>query len=257
MRKALVVFEKEWLELRLQRLLLLSVIGIPPLVTILAIVVLFFAARAPGNQTGVILDPDLIALGPTERVQAIIGKQFAVLFLLLPLLIPSVLGSYAIVGEKRDRTLEPVLATPIRTGELLLGKSFAALFPAFGITLLCAVVFIVGTALVAISPRVFSIVVSPGWLAVLLLDTPLLSLTTIGVTVIASSRVNDPRTAQQLSALLIVPILGLLFGQLSGVLVLSPLVATVAAAFLAALAALVLWVAVGLFQRETILTRWR
>jgi len=55
--------------------------------------------------------------------------------------------------------------------------------------------------------------------------------------VVLSSRVNDPRTAQQISAGLVVPVLGLLFGQLAGVIVLGPAVALGIAAVLAVIAA--------------------
>ena len=72
-----------------------------------------------------------------------------------------------------------------------------------------------------------------------------------------SSRVNDPRTAQQISAVLIVPVLGLLFGQLAGVIVLGPALALGIGVILGIVAVAALWAATRLFQREVILTRWR
>ena len=71
-----------------------------------------------------------------------------------------------------------------------------------------------------------------------------------------SARVNDPRTAQQFSAWVVVPFLAVFFGQLTGVLILSPLIAIVAAIMLAVIAGLTIWLVTGLFQREVILTRW-
>src|SRR5439155_25606448 len=137
MSKALVVFQKEWLELRLQRGLLLATLGVPPAITVFAIVVFALAGHAPGDVVtrGIPLPPDLIGLSSNEIAQAIVGKQFSVIFFLLPVFIPSVIASYAIVGEKRDRTLEPLLATPIRTSQLLVGKSLSALVPAAVLTL--------------------------------------------------------------------------------------------------------------------------
>jgi ABC-type Na+ efflux pump permease subunit len=43
---------------------------------------------------------------------------------------PAVLASYAIVGERLQGSLEPILAMPIRHTELLLGKATAAFLPA-------------------------------------------------------------------------------------------------------------------------------
>jgi ABC-2 type transport system permease protein len=192
-----------------------------------------------------------------ELGQALIGQQMSVLFLLMPLLVPSIIASYSIVGEKTRRTLEPILATPITIWELLLGKSLAAFIPAIGITFVCGGIFAGALLLIAASPRVFTAIVSPGWLTVFLLCSPLLAIISIGLMVAVSSRVNDPRTAQQLSAIAIVPVMALFFGQLTGLLVLSPVLALATAVVLAIIAVLTIWLATRVFQREAILTRWR
>jgi ABC-2 type transport system permease protein len=49
--------------------------------------------------------------------------------LLLPTILPAALAAYAVVGEREQATLEPVLTTPVRRGELLLGKALAMLIP--------------------------------------------------------------------------------------------------------------------------------
>jgi hypothetical protein len=70
-----------------------------------------------------------------------------------------------------------------------------------------------------------------------LVDTPLLALIGVALSVVLSSRVNDPRAAQQFSAVLVVPVLGLLFGQVAGVIVLGPGLALGIAVVLAIIAA--------------------
>ncbi len=142
------------------------------------------------------------------------------------MILPSVIASYSVVGEKSNRTLEPLLATPLKTWELLAGKMLAALIPAMALTWICGALYIAGVWAGALSPRVFAAVVSPGWLTVFLLCTPLLALIAIAAMVAISARVNDPRTAQQFSVV-VVPFLGVFFGQLTGVLVLSPLIAAI------------------------------
>jgi len=258
-KKALIVLEKEWLELRLQRTLLLATFFLPPLITAFAIAGFFAVGKITASTigAGAPLPPEFASLSQFELGQAIVGRQFSTLFLLVPIFIPSVLASYAIVGEKRERTLEPVLATPIRTWELLLGKILGALVPALGITLACAGVFVVGILSFAVSDRVRGIIVTPGWVVALLLDTPLLALIGVALIVVLSSRVNDPRTAQQISGVLVVPVVGLLFGQLAGVIVLGPALAVSIGVVLAVVAAGALWLATRLFRREVILTRWR
>lgn len=259
MRKVLIVLEKEWLEMRLQRGLLLATLLLPPIITLFAIAAFFGAGKFPGtaNTGGMPLPAELRQLEGAELGQALVGRQFAVMFMLLPIFIPSVLASYAIVGEKRDRTLEPVLATPIRTWELLTGKSLAALLPAIVVTFLSAVLFVAGVASFAVSERVAPLIITPGWILAVVVDTPLLALIGIALIVVVSSRVNDPRTAQQVSAVLIVPVIALLFAQLAGVVVLSASLALEIGVVLLALVAFSLRFASRLFAREVILTRWR
>ena len=262
--KVALILRKEWLEMRQQKMLLLGMF-VPPLIFAVLPLGLVFASGQSMMGSNQDLDdlaefaklnPAFSGMGPLEIGQALIGQQFSILFLLLPIILPSIIASYSIVGEKTSRTLEPVLATPISTRELLLAKSLSAVVPSVLITWLVAAIFATGISIAAISERVVSAVISPGWILVLILCAPLLCLITVAATVAISARVNDPRTAQQISAVLIIPIMALFFGQLTGLLILSPILAVIVAIILALLAAVTLLIASALFQRETILTRW-
>ncbi|MBC8161349.1 MAG: ABC transporter permease subunit [Roseiflexaceae bacterium] len=264
MQKTLLIFQKEWLELRQQRGLLLSALFLPALLTLLPVVMITGARFLPQQQQDLDELGGLIAANTTlqgmslpELGQAVAGLIGSSIFTLTPLLLPSILAAYSIVGEKANRTLEPILASPIKTWELLLGKSLASIAPSVVITWGCAVFFAIAVRTVALSPRVAQAIISPGWVALIVLCTPLMALITTAGMIIISSRVNDPRTAQQYSAVGVLPLMLLVFGQLGGLLVLNVGVALLAALALALLAALVTWLAVQLFQREVILTRWR
>jgi ABC-2 type transport system permease protein len=260
MKHILAILHKEWLELRQERTLIWSTLLPPLLLTLVPLVVLYGVGQTPDEDVrelgATLADPALAGMNTLELGQAIIGRSLSVFSLLMPVIIPGVIAAYSIIGEKTSRTLEPLLATPVSTGELLAAKSLAAAIPAMALTWLCAALFAGGVALLAASARVFGAIISPAWLLGLLFCTPALALLTIAATVAISSRVSDPRSAQQFSGVIVVPLIGLVFGQLSGLLVLSPLVALAAAVVLWLLAALALWVAVRLFQRETILTKW-
>ena len=91
MKKALIVLEKEWLELRLQRGLLFATLFLPPGMTAFGIVIFYVAGRvseALSNPGGPV-PPGLEHLSPVEVAQVLVGRQFSVLFLLLPVFIPS------------------------------------------------------------------------------------------------------------------------------------------------------------------------
>lgn len=262
MNRTLIVLEKEWLDIRLQRTLLLTTFLMPPAITLLVLGAIAIAGAFPDPgqmdlPPGFQLEPVLATMSSRELGQTLIARQFSIMFMLLPVFIPSVIASYAIVGEKRERTLEPLLATPVRTWELLVGKSLAALVPTLVVSLACAALFAVGMWLIAISPRVAAAVITPGWVLFLLLDAPLLALLGIGLIVLVSSRVNDPRSAQQISAVLVVPIVALVLGNISGALVLSPALAGLGSVALAALAVIAFRSAARLFEREAILIRWK
>lgn len=263
MNKIGVLLQKEWLEFKGQHMLLLGIVALPLLLTLIPLVALFAMGAVPsaGNTDAFTrelmkINPALAGMSEQEASQAVIGQGFSTMFLLMPMILPSIIAAYAIVGEKTNHTLEPLLATPVKTWELLAGKMLASLIPTMMLTWLAGAIFVAGVRAGAISERVFNAIVSPGWLTVLLLCAPLLALIAIAAMVAISSRVNDPRTAQQFSAWVVVPFLAVFFGQLAGVLVLSPLIAVGAALVLALIAALAIWGATRLFQREVILTRW-
>jgi ABC-2 type transport system permease protein len=258
-----VLLKKEWLEFKQQRMLILGIIALPLLLTLIPLVALFAIGAGPskGNTDeftrGLMnVNPALAGMREQEVAQAVMGQAFSTMFLLMPMILPSIIAAYSIVGEKTNRTLEPLLATPVKTWELLIGKMLASLIPTMVLTWLAGAVFIIGVSVSAVSERAFNAIVSAGWLTVFLLCTPLLALIAIAAMVAISARVNDPRTAQQYSAWIVVPFLAVFFGQLFGVLILSPLIAIVATILLAVIAGLAIFGATLLFQREAILTRW-
>jgi ABC-2 type transport system permease protein len=263
MRNIQVLLHKEWLEFRQQRMLILGIVALPLLLTLIPLGVLFFIGATPstGNSDEFMRqlmrsNPALAGMNEQAALQAVMGQAFSSMFLLMPMILPSIIAAYSIVGEKANRTLEPLLATPVKTWELVAGKMLASLIPTMVLTWLAGAIFITGIRVGAASDRVFDVIVSAGWLTVFLLCTPLLALIAIAAMVAISARVNDPRTAQQYSAWVVVPFLAVFFGQLTGVLILSPLIAVVAAILLGLIAGLAIWGTTLLFQRETILTRW-
>jgi len=196
------------------------------------------------------------ALDPEGAIQAWIFQQFVLLLVLTPVAGSMSVAAYTVIGEKQARTLEPLLATPITTLELLGAKVLAALLPAMALAAGCFGVYLLGIVLFA-HPGVASTLLTPRPLAIVFLLGPLSSLAALQLAVCVSSRVNDARSAQQIGALIILPIAGLLVAQLTGTAVL-----TLSSIVLIALALIVLNVAlmrlgVALFDRESILTRWK
>jgi ABC-2 type transport system permease protein len=196
-------------------------------------------------------------LSPASCGQYFIVSQFMMLFMLMPLAIPVTIASYSIVGEKTTRTLEPVLATPIKTWELLVGKGLAAGIPAILATWISFLIFIAGATFLAAGPDLLRRLLDPLWLTAVFAVGPLLALAAVSVAVMVSSRANDPRVAEQLSMLVMIPLLGLFFAQIAGLIYINRMVILWMALGLVVLDAVLVYFATLLFQREVILTRWK
>jgi ABC-2 type transport system permease protein len=171
-------------------------------------------------------------------------------------MIPVTIAAYSIVGEKTMRSLEPLLATPITTTELVVGKMLAALIPAVLATWLAYGLYVIGVNILTTS-NVSARLVEPLWLIAVFVVGPLLALLSVCVAIMVSSRVSDPRVAEQLSGVVLLPLILLIIGQSIGFIILErDLVILVAVVALLIDIVLVI-LAVRLFERETILTKWK
>ncbi len=200
--------------------------------------------------------PELAGLSGNALIQAVVFHQFALLLLLVPVVAATALATHAVVGEKQAKALEPLLATPISTKELLAAKTLTPFVFALSLTWLSAALYVAGIAAFG-EPGVWRVVLGMRTLILFVILGPLVELAALQVSVITSSRAHDPRSAQQLTALLILPITAVFVAQLIGAFVIPAPALLLGGAVLLALNALLLWVGVRVFQRETILTRWR
>jgi len=158
MDKVWVIIRKEWSEVFKNRIVLFAVAFMPILFIIIPLAILYsMRGSVDAEISGMMTDmPEQFAtickgLSATACSQYFLISQFLILFLLMPVIIPVTIASYSIVGEKTTRTLEPLLATPITTLELLTGKALAAAAPALGVTWLSYIIFVVGASQLAAS----------------------------------------------------------------------------------------------------------
>jgi len=200
--------------------------------------------------------PAMRGLDPEGAIQAWIFQQFLVLLVLTPVAGSMSVAAYSVIGEKQARTLEPLLATPLTTFELLAAKVLGSLLPALMLTLASFGVYVAGAALFA-QPGVYLALLTPKSLAIVFVLGPLAALAALQLAVCVSSRVNDARSAQQIGALIILPIAALLVLQLTGGFLLTiPVIAFIALVLAGVNVSLMLF-GIALFDRESILTRWK
>jgi ABC-2 type transport system permease protein len=259
---ALVI--REFLDLSRNRMALMPVV----IITVLALGLPFLIAIAIPRMTGQPLanDSDLarvsLVLGLHDdlsgdaRIQLFLFQQFLMLFMVIPVTGAMALAAHSVVGEKQARTLEPLLATPITTFELLVAKVLGAFLPTLVIAAVGLLLYFAGIVALA-EAGVARSMASVRTAVLVTLVGPSAALVSLQAAIVISSRVNDPRTAQQFGVLIIIPLSALLVAQFIGTLWLSPAgLALIAGALIAVWGVLIL-VSVALFDRETILTRWR
>ncbi len=154
---------------------------------------------------------NLLSLGGSASPAAVrkLAESLELGMLLTATFIPSAVAAYSIVGEREQGTLEPVLTTPVRQDELIVGKALAAVVPAvvmaYGLFAVLAVVVRIGGSSTAVDA-----VWDPVQIFGEAVFAPLLATWATWVGMAISSRASDVRVAQQLSALGSLPMLGLL-----------------------------------------------
>jgi ABC-2 type transport system permease protein len=266
MNKIKTIIRKEWAEVFKNRMVIFTVAFLPLLMTALPLGIIF-ATRDASTGTGEAIDSQLPSemtqsmcpqgLNGAECFQVFMISEFMMLFMIVPVAIPVTIAAYSIVGEKTTRSLEPLLATPITTIELLIGKCLAAVIPAVLATYAAFGIFALGSWLIVANKMLLTALLDARWLIAIFIVGPLLAVMAVAFSLMISSRVSDPRVAEQVSMVIIVPVLAGFFGQMAGLFVLNKQVISVVAVVMLALDALLVYLATRVFQRESILTRWK
>jgi ABC-type transport system involved in multi-copper enzyme maturation permease subunit len=193
---------------------------------------------------------------PSSASVTLHHEHSLIYMLAIPALVPAALASYSVVGERLQGTLEPVLTTPVRREELLLGKALAALLPSIAVAYVVYGLFLACVELLALPTVASALIRFPDLLAQLFF-TPLLAGWSIWIAILISTRSNDVRVAQQLASLASLPSVAL-----TTLVALNVIKASLVTALIAAAALLLLnrigWRFVSAtFDRERLVTGTR
>jgi ABC-2 type transport system permease protein len=202
-------------------------------------------------------DPSLRGATVSERLARLLLRDYGLMYLLMPMILAAGSSALSIVREKEQRTLEPILATPIGDVQLLWAKLLAVMGAPLLFTLATG---LVGLLVSAAASRLFvGVVIGPtaGNLVGLFVLGPVLAgaaaLAGIGV----SMRLTDSQAANQFVGLVIVPV-ALVFVALFGrPAMMSPLAGLAGAGVGIGACALLFGRALRRLRREDLLTRWR
>ncbi len=265
-RRVVAVMRKDWLEVVRNSQLLASLVIVPLIFAVVfpvAILLLGNSGILTSTVTGLqgFLDHFPAGVVPasytTEQlvVYAVIVYFLAPFFLFIPVMTASITAASSLVGEKERRTIEGLLYTPLSNRELVLAKVLGSVIPAVVLTWIA---FVVYTVLVGVlgAPMMGGIFFPTwAWAVLIVLLVPLVSFLATSLIVAVSGRSTSMQGAQGTSMFVIFPVLALVLGQATGVMLFNVVVALVAAMVLAILDVLAFVLVVAKFQREQIVTK--
>ena len=266
----MLVFRKDWCEIKRNWQILFPIVVVPFLISVLLptlIIVTPSLSSMSGppmeNSTAMMRNlpsqvrDELAGMNAWQALVYVMSLYFfAPFFLIIPLMASSVIASDSFAGEKERKTIEAILATPISDSELLLGKMLVSFILSMVVTVASFAIYT--TVIDAFSFTIFDgrlLLPNPVWLMLIFGVAPTIALAGIGLTVMISARVKGVREAQQISSILLLPILMLVLGQISGAIFLGPTVVAILIAAFVVVDLIVFYIGLRSFKREEILPR--
>ncbi len=197
-------------------------------------------AERTGNQEQMILE-------------LLLNKIMPAFFMIIPIMSSSVMAASSFVGEKEKRTLETLLYSPLSLKQLFQSKILAS----FSVSMMVSFIsFAAMMVVMEIEVLLFTgnaVMPDLGWIIVMLLIAPSISLVAISITVRGSAKAQTIEEAQQRAVFLIFPILTLVVGQFTGIIIVSTWILLGLGIVLALIAALLMKGSVGEFTYEKLL----
>ncbi|MGE5141403.1 MAG: ABC transporter permease, partial [Rudaea sp.] len=183
------------------------------------------------------------------------GYLLAPFFLIIPLMFSTIVGAESFVGEKERKTLEALLYTPATDAELFFAKVAASVVPAVGLGWFTFLVYtvVVNAAGYPQMGRIWFPLVN--WWPLMLWVTPAIATLGMAVIVIISARVGTFMEAYQVSGSLVVVVLALIVGQVTGLLYLSLWTSIIVGVVVWVLDAALILFGIRNFQRSALLSR--
>jgi len=191
-----------------------------------------------------------------EYLASIFEGTLLMVFVLLPAITPTLIASYSIIGEKKSKSLEPLLATPMSDSELLMGKIMAALIPTMAATYSGYFIFTLLMQVMSVPVFGYNMALTPTMLMGIFLLAPLVGLMSIEANVLISSKMNDVRAAQQVGGMVVLPLIFIFMIPMTGMVALGPMVMLIMALIIAIVDVVILKFNLSVFNRENILVKW-
>lgn len=241
--KVWIIAEKDFAIFRKKKSIIYSVALFPLFVSIsLPLIVQFIGSKSGGI--------------PAEVLPTVLNA-YSLFFITGAVTLPTAIASYSLVGEKVQKSIEPLLATPTTEREILLGKSIAAFLLPIAALYIGAVIFMV--LIDSLTYSTLGYFYFPNWNMgiIMALVAPLGSILAIEFDILVSSRVSDVRAAQQLGGIVALPFVGIYVLAEASIFSLESSNLLIISASLVAIDVILFYISEELFRSEKILTKWK
>lgn len=186
-------------------------------------------------------------------IKMILNSVIPIFFMIIPIMAASVMAASSFVGEKEKRTLETLLYCPLSLEQIFRAKILASFIISMAVTLISFVAMILVTEIELLLTTGVLFIPDISWAVVLLLISPAISLIAITLIVRGSAKAQTMEESQQRSSFLIMPIILLMAGQFSGIVLINGWLLLGLGVVLAIVAGILIKGALGRFTYEELL----
>lgn len=223
MKTAMIsIIKKDIRSVTTNRHLFISLLVVPMVLTIVLpsvfIFLIHFAPEDPDIQKLVELLPQTAQSENLELTVAglILNFILPVFFLMIPIMAAS-----SFVGEKEKHTLETLLYCPLSVRQIFLSKVIASFLLSMMVSLISFCVMLLVLELESCFLLGSFLLPSISWLIILLIVSPAISLIAVTLIVRGSAKAQSVEESQQSAVFLVIPVILLVVGQFTGVLLLN------------------------------------
>lgn len=241
--KSWIIAKKDLLIMRRRRSLLVFLLGLP----------LAFGIALPN-----VINLVMARRGFSPSVETDLISAFGFLFMVIAAIIPLYISSYGIVGEKIEKSMEPLLSTPTSDGEILMGKYIGTFIPTLLSIYLGAVVYMALIDLFTHGRFGYLFFPNLSFSIMLLVAVPISSTYAITLSVFISSKVNNVMSSYQGGGLTLIPFLIIyVMGEIGFIQLDNTENILIISGALLVVAISMYFISKGTFGREKILTEWK
>jgi ABC-type Na+ efflux pump permease subunit len=259
-KRQLALIKKDIRSITSNKQVFMVILIVPLALTIvLPSILVIVTALVPDSASDfqALLDMLPITAQEGDQVQIILGlvlnKIMPVFFLLIPIMASSVMAASSFVGEKEKNTLETLLYSPLSLKQLFQAKILAGFSVGMIVSFISFVAMMIVLQIEMLILTGAVILPDISWLIIMLLIAPSISLVSIGITVRGSAKSQTMEEAQQRAVFLVFPIIGLVVGQFTGIILVNSWLLLGIGMVLALIAALIIKNIVGKFTYEKLL----